>query len=89
MARVGSSVYDGDFGIRYRTHTPYLHPSTTAFNLQKFYRQGKCELMLKFICVSQLLPDRFDGDVAVQPDDWLQGAALYKEACGLSDAQLF
>lgn len=38
---------------------------------------------------SRLLPDKFDGDAAMQPDDWLQTVALYKEACGLSDAQLF
>ncbi len=38
---------------------------------------------------SRLLPDRFDGNAYLQPDDWLQMVTLYKEACGLSDAQLF
>ncbi|KAL7385194.1 hypothetical protein ABVT39_017316 [Epinephelus coioides] len=70
-----------------------FHASTpaTPFSNPRRYSEGESlnSSSNSSVLQSRRLPDKFDGDAAMQPDDWLQAVALYKEACGLSDTQLF
>ena len=74
-------------------YEPTFHASTPAprFSNPSRYSEGASvnSSWNSAALQSRLLPDKFDGGVAMQPDDWLQTVALYKEAGGLSDAQLF
>lgn len=42
-----------------------------------------------FIHHPRVMPEKFNADSSIQPDDWLQSVFIYKYAYRLSDAQLF
>lgn len=74
---VAPKFYTSTPAPQHMTHQGPVYQSTLSPNVSSIMHHPR------------LMPERFSAEGEVQLDDWLQSVFIYKNTCGLSDAQLF